>query len=84
MIDIPTVEEAAARLPKCEGCGDPTIFGGVCLPCCQARQRAAMSGRCTCPKSKRRETAPQGAVGKKYGRIFTSCERCLGTVSQLR
>lgn len=68
----------------CTACGEPTILGEVCFSCCKARQKAAMSNRCTCPKSKRRETAPQGAVGKKYGRIFTSCERCLGAVSQIR
>jgi hypothetical protein len=81
----PTIQEAYAALPQCEGCGERTLLGRVCFECCQARARVACGGnRCKCPKSKRRETGPLGAVGQKYGRIFTSCERCLGTVSQIR
>ena len=69
----------------CEGCGAQTLLGAVCMECCRARARVATGGgRCTCPKSKRRESEPQGAVGQKYGRIFTSCARCLGVVAQIR
>lgn len=80
----PTLQPLFGSLPSCEGCGEKTLLGRVCFECCKARARVAATGRCTCPKSKRRETGPLGAVGKKYGRIFTSCDRCLGTVSQIR
>jgi len=51
----------------------------VCMPCTQARQKAAVSGgSCHCGRAKR-----PSEVHKHFSRTWISCLRCLGTIKQL-
>jgi hypothetical protein len=68
----------------CQFCGKPAGMGAdadnpMCLDCVSSRAKAAMDGRCHCPKSLRRESD----VHTHFSRKWTTCGRCLGTVRQL-
>lgn len=62
----------------CSDCGQPgglLALSGPCLDCARARHRAAMDGRCHCPRRLRRP-----AARSHLRRSWTACERCFGTI----
>jgi hypothetical protein len=66
----------------CKDCGQDgglLALSGPCLDCARARQKAAMSGRCSCPKRLRRESK----VKRVGSRSWVGCDRCFGSVRQL-
>jgi hypothetical protein len=73
-------------LIACSGCGGELDMMGmlsahkVCWGCVKARHKAAMTGRCTCPKSKK---VPVPSTRAWLGRTETriGCNRCLGVIS---
>ena len=62
----------------CPVCGRPgglvLLDGGPCMDCVVARHRAAITKRCSCPRSRRQWRTVTTPV-----RTWTSCDRCLGT-----
>lgn len=64
----------------CATCGRPgglLALSGPCLDCARSRQRAAMDGRCHCPRALCR---PRDIVTRI--RSWIGCDRCLGTIRQ--
>lgn len=82
--EAPAVREVMRpTVPTCEGCGaalNPAeaLHWSVCMPCTRARHRAAVTHRCTCPKSAKRPKRCQTG-----SRVWESCLRCLGSIRQL-
>jgi hypothetical protein len=66
----------------CAGCNNPLgpFDAGytVCMACTRARHRAAVTHRCACGKLRRPRQLSH------LGRVWTACDRCLGTIRQVR
>ena len=73
----------------CEGCGSKfiNVFDSkpVCMECVKARAKTACSnGRCKCGAKKVPGEPAGPGVGKRSGRVFIPCKRCLGSIKQVQ
>jgi hypothetical protein len=68
--------------PLCEACQSPLgpfdTGYSVCMACARARHRAAVTHRCVCGRLRRPRTVSTGI------RTWVACDRCLGTIRQIR
>jgi hypothetical protein len=72
----------AKTIHQCDGCNSPLgpldIEYSVCMPCTCARHRAVLKRRCCCGRLRRPRRVSTGS------RTWIACDRCLGTVKQIR